>query len=274
MAQVTRQNIADLSVLVWQDDSPNDSPNDSLNGAKPDCLLVLLHGVGDEGAGLMNLAPYFASHLPSAIIIAPDAPQAFPYTDGVKSTARQWFDLQAVGLQNPDAAQATMANMAEAMGQLHGGITTAHNSLAKCLAECLKRFGIPPNRLALFGFSQGGMMALHTGLHLPQAPAAIVSVAGALLLPPPAKSPSPPVLLIHGEADEVVPVAALDIAKTTLTAQGVAVEEMRISGLGHTINDEGFEATMRFLTKHLTGDKHKIKAENKNNKQDAKKASK
>ena len=99
-------------------------------------------------------------------------------------------------------------------------------------------------------------MALHTGLHLPQAPAAIVSVAGALLLPPPAKAgkqKSPPVLLIHGEADEVVPVAALDIAKATLTTGGVGVETLRLAGLGHTINDEGFEAVGRFLATHLTG---------------------
>ena len=255
MASIIRQTIADLSVLVWE------------NAPQPDCLLVVLHSLGEDAAAFINLAPYFANHLPNVRIIAPDGPEAFRMHGEVAPRGRQWFDLNIADLQaqrfaKPDestgetggdmSADMPADMMAEIMTRLQNGVKQAHTGLAACLAECLNTFGIAPQRLMLFGFSQGGMMALHTGLRLPQPPAAIVSAAGALLLPS-LNTPAtpPPVLLMHGEADEVVPVAALDMAAASLKASGVAVECMRVAGLGHTIDEAGFAASAEFFKTHL-----------------------
>ncbi|RYJ03353.1 MAG: phospholipase, partial [Acetobacteraceae bacterium] len=116
----------------------------------------------------------------------------------------------------------------------------------------LARLGLPGSALALVGFSQGCMMALYAGLRRQAAPAAILGYSGALLAAEALAGEiacRPPVLLVHGEADEVVPVAASRAAEATLRAAGVPVESLYRPGLAHGIDEPGLAAGARVLAR-------------------------
>ena len=92
------------------------------------------------------------------------------------------------------------------------------------------------------GFSQGAMTALFTGLRRASAPRAILAFSGALIAPDSLAAElthRPPVLLVHGEADDVVPVERSREAETALRAAGVPVEATYVPRLGHGIDDTG-----------------------------------
>jgi phospholipase/carboxylesterase len=198
-------------------------------------LVVLLHGVGADGADLIGLAPAWAEGLPHAAFIAPDGPEVCdmaPY-------GRQWFSLQ-------DRRHASLA----------AELRRAAPALDGFLDAELARLGLGPEALALAGFSQGAMMALFTGLRRPRAPAAILAYSGALAAPETLAAEikgRPPVLVVHGEADDIVPAAAGRAAEQALRAAGVPVEALYRPGLGHGIDDAGLTAGLRVLRSAYAG---------------------
>ncbi len=123
----------------------------------------------------------------------------------------------------------------------------------------LERHKLPPSALALVGFSQGTMMALHVGLRRTTAPAAIVGYSGLLVVPPEGEIEAfaaeiksrPPVLLVHGDRDELIPAQALFQATQGLAALGVSVEWHLSAGIGHGIDAEGLRHGGEFLARHL-----------------------
>ena len=192
-------------------------------------LVVLLHGVGADGHDLIELAPVLARDLPGARFIAPDAPEPCdlaPY-------GRQWFSLQD-----------------RRTGALEAGARRAAPVLDAFLDAELARHRLEDGALALVGFSQGTMMALFQGLRRPRAPAAILGFSGALIgaasLPAEIRC-RPPVMLIHGDADEVVPVAALFDALAGLQRAEIPVQWIVRPGLPHSIDPDGIAAGGRFL---------------------------
>ena len=194
-------------------------------------LVVLLHGVGADGADLIGFAPALAGALPDAAFVAPDAPSPCD----MAPFGRQWFSLQ-------DRSPARLA----------AGVRGAEPALRAFLEAELSRLSLPASALALAGFSQGAMAALHTGLRMANPPAAILAYSGALLAPESlsaevAARPPPPVLLVHGEADGVVPARASRVAEAALRAAGVPVEALYIPSLDHTIDDSGLAAGIAFL---------------------------
>lgn len=203
-------------------------------GAKPGQarqLVVVLHGLGADGQDLIQLAPDWAEALPDAAFIAPDAPDPCdmaPY-------GRQWFSLQ-------DRTPLVMS----------AGVTQAASRLGPLVEAELARFGLPPAALALAGFSQGAMMALQLGLRQRPTPAAILAYSGALLAPESLSADlvgCPPVLLVHGEADDIVPVTASRMAEAALRDAGVPVEVLYRPGLPHAIDPAGIEAGGRALAR-------------------------
>ena len=199
------------------------------SGGAPRQLVVLLHGVGADGSDLIGLAPYWAELLPDAEFLSPDAP--FPCD--MAPFGRQWFSLQD---RSPDAILA--------------GVRAAAPILDGFLDEALAQRGLDERSLALVGFSQGTMMSLYVGLRRALAPAGILGYSGALIG---AESLAreirarPPVLLVHGDADEVVPPQALPLAARGLEAAGVPVESLVCPGLGHGIDEEGLREGGAFL---------------------------
>ncbi len=202
-------------------------------GGTPRQLVVLLHGYGADGNDLLGLAPRWASLLPDTRFMAPHAPfpcEASPF-------GRQWF-----GFQGRDD------------GMILAETRTAAAILDAYIDAELERHGLNEDRLALVGFSQGTMMALHVAPRRPRAVAAVVGYSGALVAPQllAAEIKSrPPVLLVHGTADPVVPYAALAAAQAALQSAGIAAVGETRPGLAHGIDEEGLARGSAFLAAAL-----------------------
>jgi len=217
---------------MTQLDGPRAQPR---NGGTAQQLVVLLHGLGADGNDLIQLAPHLGQALPDAAFVSPHAPEACD----MAPFGRQWFSLQ-------DHSPAALA----------AGARRAAPTLDAFLDAELDAHGLNAERLALVGFSQGGMMALHAGLRRSRAPACICSFSGLL---PAAEDLGndiqgrPPVLLVHGDADEIVPVQALDASEAALRAAGVPVTSERRPGLGHGIDERGIHLAVETLRANLPG---------------------
>jgi phospholipase/carboxylesterase len=198
-------------------------------GGAPRQLVILLHGLGADGNDLIGLAPYWAPLFPEAEFLAPDAP--FPCD--MAPFGRQWFSLQD---------RSPMSILA--------GVRAAAPILDAFIDDALEGRNLDESRLALVGFSQGTMMSLYVGLRRAKALAGIVGFSGALIgsetLPQDIRS-RPPVLLIHGDSDEIVPFQALSLAEQGLKAAGVRVESLICPGLGHGIDEAGLKRGGAFL---------------------------
>ncbi|MEK0085975.1 alpha/beta hydrolase [Benzoatithermus flavus] len=198
-------------------------------GGSPRTIVVLLHGVGADGQDLVDLASVLAPFLPHALFVAPDAPEPCD----MAAFGRQWFSLQD---RQPAA--------------LLAGIRRTAPLLDAHLDELLARHGLDESRLALLGFSQGAMMALHVAPRRTRPVAAVLGLSGALIgaedLAREVRS-RPPVMLIHGDADDVVPFEAMFAAVAGLQAAGIPVQWIRRPGLAHGIDPEGIAAGGRFL---------------------------
>ena len=207
-------------------DGPELAP---LSGGKAAYLIVLLHGVAAYGYDLLDLAHAWREHLPEAEFIAPNAPFPYDYApDG-----RQWFSLAD-----------------RAPEKLLAGLREAGAILDRFFDELLASRGLDNSCLALVGFSQGAVTALYAGLHRQKRIAGVAAFSGALsgaanLLGEIATKP--PVLLVHGEEDNVVPFQSMANAKTALETAGVKVRAVARPGLGHAIDGAGIALAGDFL---------------------------
>jgi phospholipase/carboxylesterase len=205
------------------------------SGGKPRQLVILLHGLGADGNDLIGLAPVLARVLPDAEFVSPNAP--FPCD--MAPYGYQWFSLQD---RSPETILA--------------GVRAAAPILDAFIDEALASRGLAEKDLALIGFSQGTMMSLYVGLRRARPVAGIIGYSGALvgaeLLAAEIRA-KPRVLLVHGDADTVVPFQALAMAERMLAAAGVPVETLARPGLGHGIDEEGLKAGARLLREVLGG---------------------
>jgi phospholipase/carboxylesterase len=205
------------------------------SGGKPRRLVILLHGLGADGNDLIGLAPYWARRLPDAEFLSPNAP--FPCD--MAPHGYQWFSSQDRSLE-----------------AVLGGVRAAAPILDVFIDEALEQRGLGSGELALVGFSQGTMMSLFVGLRRAEPVAGIVGFSGRLLAPELLASElrsRPPILLVHGTEDPLVPYSSLAAAETTLKAAGVPVETVTSVGIGHSIDDQGLRRGGQFLKKVLSG---------------------
>ena len=201
-------------------------------------LVVFLHGYGADGNDLIDIGRAWQQYLPHAAFVSPHAPEQC----GQAPVGRQWFPL----------------TFREA-NERWVGVNKAAPVLERFLDAELSRHKLPPAALALVGFSQGTMMALHVGLRRGAAPAAIVGYSGLLVLPEnsdPEKfaveiKSRPPVLLVHGDRDDLIPPQALFQATQGLAALGVPVEWHLSAGIGHGIDAEGLRHGGEFLARRI-----------------------
>ncbi|MEQ9641478.1 MAG: prolyl oligopeptidase family serine peptidase [Alphaproteobacteria bacterium] len=205
------------------------------NGQPPAKLVILLHGYGADGNDLIGLAPYWARALPDTAFISPHAPEPC----GMQPAGRQWFSIGSFSADE----------------RLRGAEKAAP-VLDAFIDQELERHGLDDSRLALVGFSQGTMMALHVGLRRQRPCAGIVGFSGALVAPerlPDEITARPPVLLIHGDADDLLPVESLFQATQGLAAAAVNAEWHVSANCGHSIAQDGLELGGQFLQRALTG---------------------
>jgi phospholipase/carboxylesterase len=201
-------------------------------------LVVFLHGYGADGNDLIEIGKAWQGMMPQAAFVSPHAPRPC----GQAPMGREWFPLT---FRNPD--------------ERWNGVNAAAPELGAFLDAELARHQLPPAALALVGFSQGTMMALHVGLRRAVAPLAIVGYSGMLVLQDdtdldgykPQVRARPPVLLIHGDADDLIPAQALFHATQGLAALEVPVEWHISAGTGHGIDPEGLRQGGEFLARRF-----------------------
>ena len=211
---------------------PLQGPRLEPRGRTATSLVVLLHGYGANGDDLIGLADGWRAGLPETAFVSPNAPETIPGMPG----GLQWF---ALTLRDPH--------------EYWRGVEAVRPALDRFLDAELARYRLPPGRLALVGFSQGTMMALHVGLRRPAAPAGIVAYSGLLAGPEHLAETTarPPILLIHGAVDDLIPVDALHMAREPLAAAGLPVEWHVRPGLGHGIDPGGQAMAGHFLRQAL-----------------------
>jgi phospholipase/carboxylesterase len=196
-------------------------------------LVILLHGYGSNGEDLIPLALDWRSALPDTAFVSPDAPEPCPGApDGY-----QWW-----GITSFDRA----ARVA--------GVEAAAPALEAFIDAELARYGLTESALALVGFSQGTMMALHVGPRRPRQLAGILGYSGMLADEAGLTGPAitrPPILLIHGDADPMVPISALAQSEEALSRNGFDVETYVSRGLGHSIDLPGLRRGGQFLSRVL-----------------------
>ena len=210
-------------------------------GGAPSAMIFILHGWGADGADLADLAYPISLRFPGAAFFVPNAHEPC----SMNPAGRQWFDID---------------------DRVNGPVTAAP-TIENAFGSAASEFNLPANAMALTGFSQGGMMSLHCGLHMQDKPGAIVSFSGALLVhstlpmlagpitsasqPPSSDIAYPPVQLVHGTEDPVVPFALMREAQTILEEKGIEVETIARPGLAHGIDPDGLTAAIDFLARHL-----------------------
>ncbi|NDF11682.1 MAG: phospholipase [Proteobacteria bacterium] len=213
-------------------------------------LIVFLHGVGADGNDLISLADIFSEAFPNAHFCSPHAPFAFDMAPPGFAAGYQWFSLQEYMQQSPEAV---MKNRTTSRNLLAGAAEAAPY-LNDFIDAKLKALGLDDSALILIGFSQGTMMALYTSLRRNKPCAAVIGYSGALLgadvLAKEIVS-RPPVCLIHGAVDMVVPHQMMRDAEAGLKANKVPVEAHTRPQLAHGIDPEGVGIAIRFLVKHL-----------------------
>lgn len=199
-------------------------------------LVVFVHGYGADGADLLDIGDMFAAHLPDTVFYAPDAPERCINNP----MGFQWFPIPWLDGSSEDEAKSGMAQSVK--------------DLNAFLDARLAEEGLGPEALALVGFSQGSMMSLHIAPRRDVAIAGIVSISGRLLVPETLAAEAkvkPPVLLIHGDQDQVVPFTDMAAAGDALVAAGFDTYGHVMQGMGHGISQDGLGVTLQFLKERL-----------------------
>ena len=204
-------------------------------GVRARKLVLLLHGLGADGNDLIGLAEPWGRLLPHAHFAAPDAPEPCD----MAPMGRQWFSLS-------DRSPASMAE----------GVVSAAEAINADIDARLAALGLSEGDLALVGFSQGTMMSLHVAYRRAAACAGVLGFSGRLVSRERLGSEvraRPPALLVHGDADDLVPVGALFEAATLLGACEVPVQWHVSRGIGHGIAPDGLQIGGLFLRDVLGG---------------------
>ena len=196
-------------------------------------LVIFLHGYGSDGNDLISLTEAIYKSLPNTAFVSPDA----PYPCAGSPTGRQWFALTDFSYE-----------------EKRKGTQQAAPHLDAFIEVQKERYSIEDKNIALVGFSQGTMMALYVAPRRAQALGAVIGFSGALTaideLPAEIKS-KPPILLIHGDQDDVVPYTHLAEAETALTQNGFEVKTHTSNGVAHGIGPDGIKLMGEFLVENL-----------------------
>lgn len=200
-------------------------------------LVVFLHGYGADGNDLLGLAEPLAPHLPDTVFVAPDAPER----SAMNPMGFQWFPIPWIDGSSEEQAEAGMAR--------------AVKDLDAFLDQVMEEEGVTAAQTVLVGFSQGTMMSLHVAPRRTEAVAGVVGFSGRLMAPETLAAETkvrPPVLLIHGDQDDVVPPQSLPAAAEALQGAGwTEVYAHIMKGTAHGIAPDGLSVALAFARDKL-----------------------
>ena len=200
-------------------------------------VVVFLHGYGANGADLLGLADVLGEHLPDTLFVAPDAPEDCPGSMG----GFQWFPIPWIDGSSEEESARSM--------------DMAIRDLDAFLDALMVDEDVLPEQVVLFGFSQGTMMSLHVAPRREDEVAGVVAFSGRLMSPDTLAEETvsrPPVLLVHGDADDVVPPQSLPEAAEALQEAGWKdVYAHVMKGTGHGIAPDGLSVALAFMRDKL-----------------------
>ena len=199
-------------------------------------MVILLHGYGADAADLIGLADPLSPHMPDTVFVAPNAPEK----NAMNPMGYQWFPIPWIDGATEEQATEGMMRAAD---DLNGFLDATYE------AE-----GIGPENTIIFGFSQGTMMALHVVPRRADEVAGIVGFSGRLLAPETLAAEAvtkPPVLLVHGDMDDMVPPQSLNEAGQALNQAGFTVYAHVMKGTGHGISPDGLGVALQFMKEQL-----------------------
>lgn len=200
-------------------------------------VVVFLHGYGADGGDLLGLAEPLAAHLPDTTFVAPDAPE----TCVGNPMGYQWFPIPWIDGSSVEEAEA--------------GLLRAADDLDAYLDEMMEEEGVTPDQVILFGFSQGTMISLHVAPRRDEPVAGVVGFSGRLMMPDllaDQAQVTPPILLVHGDADDVVPFASMQEAADALVLAEFEVYAHVMKGTGHGIAPDGLQIALSFMADKLS----------------------
>lgn len=197
-------------------------------GLVPKSLVILLHGLGSNGQDLISLAPLWAKDLPDTMFVSPDAPFPCDMVPPGYPNSYQWFSLQN---RDPNV--------------ILQGVRIVQPILDSFITEQIEKYNVPSDKVILCGFSQGTMMSLYTAPRYPQKLGGVLGYSGALCGEP--GETKIPICLVHGEADDVVPIEAYHHARGALIGAGFKVTGHTTPGLTHSIDQSGIDEGAAFL---------------------------
>lgn len=197
-------------------------------------LIIALHGYGANAQDLLGLAPAIQNQIPDCTVVAPNAPHAIPeLANGYK-----WFDII-------DRTPAVMQD----------GVASNAHAVNAYINDQMATHGTDDSTTLILGFSQGTMLALHVGLRRAKPLAGILGFSG-MVLETPTDLPNqitsrPPVLLVHGQADDVIAWQATTAGADLLSMNNVPVDTVIIPDVPHSIDPIGFNDGMTFVKKQF-----------------------
>ena len=196
-------------------------------------VVIFLHGYGADGADLFSLSDPLSEQLPDCFFASPDAPRRC----GASPFGFEWFPI-------PDIDGSTIPNMMQALA-------SSEKLIIKLINGYKERFSINYSDIVLLGFSQGCMISLNIGLRQLNNIGGVVGISGRLLMPESLeeskKDSYPPVILIHGDSDEVVPISSMYDAEKMLNKLNVNFSTHVSKNVGHGIAPDGLTKALEFI---------------------------
>lgn len=196
-------------------------------GTSPRAAVIWMHGLGADGHDFAPIVPELALP-PSASVrfVFPHAPMR-PVTINNGWVMRAWYDV---------------SNDAGERREDEAGVRDSERAIVR-LIERERTRGVPVGRLALAGFSQGGAMALHTGLRYPERLAGIMALScflplrGTVAAETSVANRDVPIFMVHGTDDAVIPLARAERSRDALVELGYRVE-WRAYRMAHAVCPE------------------------------------
>lgn len=212
-----------------------EGPRAAPKSGKTKSLVILLHGYGADGNDLFGLSGPLSDHMPDTVFRSPNAPER----SAMNPMGYQWFPIPWLDGSSEADMQAGFQRSAELLDAF--------------LDEAMAEEGVTPDKTVVVGFSQGTMMSLYVAPRRDQQVACVVGFSGRLVdenLAEEAKV-KPPVLLVHGDMDEMINVSEMSIAETALRVAGFDVRTHISRGTGHGIAPDGLTLALQFMMHHL-----------------------